>query len=106
MHLYKEKRPVTNLNYLTGNIIDLNLVEKDAKEFKNMLHIIDQIAVSQPDTISDEQLEIIVKKIENGNNPDADLFNLMFEIIRSLSIRGDLVTHCPKTYGVFKAIKK
>jgi len=36
-----------NLAYLCGNVIDLSLVENNAKEFKQMLHIIDQIAVNQ-----------------------------------------------------------
>jgi len=43
---YKNQKSRDNLAYLCGNIIDLSLVENDPKEFKQMLHIIDQIAVS------------------------------------------------------------
>ena len=101
---YEHQKSRDNLAYLCGNIIDLSLVENDPKEFKQMLHIIDQIAVSQPSSIGDEQVEIIVEKIETEKNPDADLVNLMFEIIRSISIRNEADTHCLKKFGVFKAI--
>jgi len=103
---FEHQKTKDNLAYLCGNVIDLSLVENNAKEFKQMLHIIDQIAVSQPSSVGNDQVKIIVKKIGSGKNPDADLFNLMFEIIRSISIRNDANTHCLVQFGVFEAILK
>ena len=101
---FEHQQTKDNLAYLCENVIDLSLVENNAKEFKQMLHIIDQVAVSQPGSVGKDQLKIIVKKIGSGKNPDADLFNLMFEIIRSISIRNDANTHCLLKFGVFSAI--